>query len=60
MTEAGQRKVMFRFSRPPENLHYFPLSAPSRLVIDVTGPIEARPQVEARIRRTILRLRPSA
>ena len=47
MTDAGQRKVMFRFSRPPENLHYFPLSAPSRLVIDVTGPIEARPQVEA-------------
>ena len=45
MTDAGQRNVMFRFSRPPENLHYFPLSAPSRLVIDVTGPIEARPQV---------------
>ncbi len=36
---------MFRFSRPPENLHYFPLSEPSRLVIDVTGPIEALPQV---------------
>ncbi len=36
---------MFRFSRPPENLHYFPLSAPSRLVIDITGPIEALPQV---------------
>ena len=45
MTEAGQRHVMFRFSRPPENLHYFPLSAPSRLVIDITGPIEALPQV---------------
>ncbi len=36
---------MFRFSRAPENLHYFPLSEPSRLVIDVTGPIEALPQV---------------
>ena len=45
MTDRGQRHVMFRFSRPPENLHYFPLSAPSRLVIDITGPIEALPQV---------------
>lgn len=45
ITDAGQRNVMFRFSRPPENLHYFPLSAPSRLVIDITGPIEALPQV---------------
>ena len=36
---------MFRFSRPPENLHYFPLSKPSRLVIDITGPVEALPQV---------------
>jgi type IV pilus assembly protein PilQ len=45
ITDSGQRNVMFRFSRPPENLHYFPLSAPSRLVIDITGPIEALPQV---------------
>ncbi len=44
MTDAGQRQVIFRLSRPPDNLHYFPLSAPSRLVIDMTGPIEARPQ----------------
>ena len=45
ITDAGQRNVMFRFSRPPENLHYFPLSKPSRLVIDITGPVEALPQV---------------
>jgi len=36
---------MFRLSRPPENLHCFPLSAPSRLVIDITDSIEALPQV---------------
>ncbi len=47
ITNAGQRSVMFRFSRPLENLHYFSLSAPSRLVIDITGPIEAQPQVAA-------------
>ena len=45
ITDAEQRNVMFRFSRPPENLHCFPLSAPSRLAIDVTDSIEAPPQV---------------
>lgn len=45
ITAAEQRTVMFRFSRPPENLHCFPLSAPSRLVIDITDSIEALPQV---------------
>jgi type IV pilus assembly protein PilQ len=37
---AGQRSILFRFSRPPEGIDYFPLRAPSRLVIDVKGPIE--------------------
>ncbi len=36
---------MFRFSRPPEDLTYFPLHEPSRIAIDITGPIEALPQV---------------
>ena len=45
ITDAEQRNVMFRFSRPPENLHCFPLSAPSRLAIDITDSIEALPQV---------------
>ena len=47
MTEtAGQRSVLFRFSQPPEGIDYFPLREPSRLVIDVKGPIESLPQVE--------------
>src|SRR5215475_8635617 len=37
---AGQRSVLFRFSRPPEGIDYFPLRNPSRLVIDVKGSIE--------------------
>ena len=45
ITDAEQRNVMFRFSRPPENLHCFPLSAPSRLAIDITDSIETPPQV---------------
>ena len=45
ITDAGQRNIVFRFSRPPEDLNYFPLSEPNRIVIDVTGPIEAMPQV---------------
>lgn len=45
ITDTGQRNIMFRFSRPPEDLKYFPLHEPSRIVIDVTGPIEALPQV---------------
>ena len=44
ITDAEQRNVMFRFSRPPENLHCFPLSAPSRFAIDITDSIEALPQ----------------
>ena len=43
---AGQRSILFRFSQPPEGVDYFPLRGPSRLVIDVQGPIESPPQVE--------------
>ena len=43
---AGQRSILFRFSQPPEGVDYFPLREPSRLVIDVKGPIESLPQVE--------------
>jgi len=38
---AGQRSMLFRFSRPPEGVDYFPLRNPSRLVIDVKGPIDS-------------------
>lgn len=44
---AGQRSVLFRFSRPPEGIDYFPLRSPSRLVIDVKGPIESLPKVRS-------------
>lgn len=43
---AGQRRVQFQFSQPPHGIDYFPLRDPSRLVIDVQGPIASQPQVE--------------
>ena len=43
---AGQRRVQFQFSQPPHGIDYFPLRDPSRLVIDVKGPIASLPQVE--------------
>ena len=45
ITASGQRNVVFRFSRPPEDINYFPLREPSRIVIDIKGPIESLPQV---------------
>ncbi|MGE0825020.1 MAG: type IV pilus secretin PilQ [Candidatus Binatia bacterium] len=42
---AGQRSLLFRFSRPPAGVDYFPLRNPSRLVIDVKGPIETPTKV---------------
>jgi type IV pilus assembly protein PilQ len=44
-TANGQKGISFRFSRPPEGTDYFPLRNPSRLVIDVKGPMEALPKV---------------
>src|SRR5262245_29332126 len=43
---VGQRSVLFRFSRPPEGVDYFPLRGPSRLVIDVKGPIESLAKIQ--------------
>ena len=42
----GQHSVLFRLSRPPEGIDYFPLRNPSRLVIDIKGVIEPLPQVQ--------------
>ena len=42
----GQRSVRFQFSQPPCGIDYFPLREPSRLVIDVKGPIAFPPQAE--------------
>lgn len=44
---AGQRSLLFRFSRPPEGVDYFPLRNPSRLVVDVKGPIDSPTKVQA-------------
>src|SRR5215510_7974715 len=44
---AGQRSILFRLSRPPEGIDYFPLRNPSRLVIDIKGPIEPLPKVRS-------------
>jgi type IV pilus assembly protein PilQ len=43
---AGQRSLLFRFSRPPEGVDYFPLRNPSRLVVDVKGPIDSPSKVQ--------------
>lgn len=37
--------MLFRFSRPPEGVDYFPLRNPSRLVIDVKGPIDSASKI---------------
>ena len=41
--EGKRRSVLFRFSRPPDSIHSFALSSPSRLVVDVKGPVQAVP-----------------
>ncbi|MGE0680985.1 MAG: type IV pilus secretin PilQ [Candidatus Binatia bacterium] len=41
----GQHSVLFRLSRPPEGIDYFPLRNPNRLVIDIKGAIEPLQQV---------------
>ena len=43
---TGQHSVLFRLSRPPEGVDYFPLRNPSRLVIDIKGPIDPLPKVQ--------------
>jgi type IV pilus assembly protein PilQ len=44
---TGQHSVLFRLSRPPENIDYFPLRNPNRLVIDVKGAIDSLPKVQS-------------
>ena len=43
--EGNQKTLTFHFSRPPATLRSFALNAPSRLVIDVTGPVTSSPSV---------------
>ena len=41
--EGTQKTLSFLFSQPPDSWHAFALSAPSRVVLDVTGPVPRRP-----------------
>jgi type IV pilus secretin PilQ/predicted competence protein len=47
---GGQRSVLFRFSRPPEGIDYFPLRNPNRLVVDIKGSVE--PPVKIQTHKT--------
>ena len=42
-TEGGSRTVLFQFSHPPDSIRSFSLSSPSRIVIDVHGPVQNVP-----------------
>ena len=42
-TEGEARTVLFQFSHPPDSIRSFPLSSPSRIVIDVHGPVQNVP-----------------
>ena len=43
LTRGGARTVRFRFSQPPDSIKSFALSSPSRIVIDVHGPVPNAP-----------------
>lgn len=42
-TEEETRTVVFQFSHPPDSIRSFSLSSPSRIVIDVHGPVQNVP-----------------
>ena len=42
-TEGEARTVLFQFSHPPDSIRSFSLSSPSRIVIDVHGPVQNVP-----------------
>ena len=41
--QGNRRSVLFQFSRPPDSINSFALASPSRLVIDVHGPLQVVP-----------------
>lgn len=47
--EGEARVVLFQFSQPPDSIRSFSLSSPSRIVIDVHGPVQ---NVPSRIHQT--------
>ena len=53
--EGGQRQVVLQFSQAPSAVHAFPLATPTRLVIDVIGPVLPLPSAAYPARDTLLR-----
>ena len=52
--KGSQRTVVFRFSHPPDSIRSFALSSPTRLVIDVNGPVQDLPSGTYQAQDTLL------
>ena len=53
--DGSQRQVVLQFSQAPSAIHAFPLSTPTRLVIDVIGPVLPHPSATYPAKDTLLR-----
>ncbi len=53
--DGSQRQVVLQFSHAPSAIHAFPLSTPTRLVIDVIGPVLPLPSAAYPAKDTLLR-----
>ena len=53
--DGSQRQVVLQFSQAPSAIHAFPLSTPTRLVIDVLGPVQPLPSAAYPAKDTLLR-----
>ncbi len=53
--DGSQRQVVLQFSQAPNAIHAFPLSTPTRLVIDVIGPVLSLPSAAYPAKDTLLR-----
>ncbi len=53
--EGSQKTLALRFSRPPASVQAFALSSPPRLVVDVRGPVKARPSAIYPVEDSLLR-----
>lgn len=53
--DGSQRQVVLQFSQAPSAIHAFPLSTPTRLVIDVIGPVLPHSSATYPAKDTLLR-----
>ena len=53
--DGSQRQVVLQFSQAPRAIHAFPLSTPTRLVIDVIGPVQPHSSATYPAKDTLLR-----